>query len=423
MVLSRKLDIQVQECKRRAMGTRSPSGNRVRVVIAGGGVAALEATLALRALAEDRVVLQVVAPESEFTYRPLAVAEPFRVGEVERLRLQTLTKAAGADLREGLLTSVDPERHVVVVDADDELSYDILFLALGALPRPAVAGALTFGGPQDGPALAALLEAAVTGSVRSIVFALPLETRWPLPLYELALLTGTYLKDRGTMGVAITLVTSEDAPLALFGAEASDAIRELLELRGIDLCLGAVPLRFEGGALQMAPEGAVEADRVVALPRFEGPRVPGIPCDRLGFVSTDEVGRLVSEEDIYAAGDMTQFPVKQGGIATQQADAAASAVAARAGAPVEPTPFRPVLRGLLLTGMAPRYLRAEAGTRPGIDIEPLWWPPAKIVGRYLAPFLATHLRISPGPPPGLAGHAVPVEVELDPRDHSAWSPL
>ena len=116
---------------------------------------------------------------------------------------------------------------------------------------------------------------------------------------------------------------------------------------------------------------------------------------------------------------MTQFPLKQGGIATQQADAAATAIAARAGAPVEPTPFRPVLRGLLLTGM----VRAEAGTRPGLDIEPLWWPPAKIVGRYLAPFLARYLRVPQEPPASIAGEAVPVEIEFDRRDHSTWSPI
>ena len=399
--------------------TLSRSEKPVSVVIAGGGVAALEATLALRELAADRVALQLVAPESEFIYRPLAVVEQFRVGEVERFSIRRLTEAAGADLRQGLVASVDPERHVVATDGE-ELSYDVLLLALGARPMPAVENALTFRGHQDSAALAALLEGAVTGSVRSIVFALPVEARWPLPLYELALLTGTYLTDRGTMGVGLTIVTPEDAPLALFGPEASDAIRELLGLRGIELRVRTVPLRFEGGALEVAPEATIAADRVVALPRWEGPRLPGVAYDRGGFVATDDFGRVVFEEDIYAAGDMTEFPLKQGGIAAQQADAAATAIAARSGAPVEPTPFRPVLRGLLLTGMAPRYLRAEAGTRPSLDIEPLWWPPAKIVGRYLTPFLSAELGLAETVVGPLHEGGIPIEVELDPRDHSSW---
>jgi sulfide:quinone oxidoreductase len=66
------------------------------VVIAGGGVAGLELALALRALAEERVSVEVVAPEKEFTYRPLAVVEPFRAGEVASFPLRALVRAAGA---------------------------------------------------------------------------------------------------------------------------------------------------------------------------------------------------------------------------------------------------------------------------------------------------------------------------------------
>jgi len=398
------------------------TSGQTRVLIAGGGVAALEATLALRALAEDRLSIEVVAPESDFTYRPLAVAEPFRVGEVRRFPLRPLVEAAGAGLRDGRVTRVDPDRHSVRTEDGAELAYDVLLLALGALPVEAVPGALTFRGPEDGPALAALLEQALAGELRSIAFALPAGVSWPLPLYELALLTGTYLTDRGAMGVELTVVTPEETPLGLFGAVASGAIRELLETRGIGLRTHATPLSFEAGALRLTPEGEIETDRVVALARLAGPGLEGIPADRDGFVPTDAYGRVGSEVDVYAAGDLTQFPLKQGGIATQQADVAAAAIAAQAGAPVEPTPFRPVLRGLLLTGMAPRYLRAEAGTaRSAVDTEPLWWPPAKIVGRYLAPFLATRLGLSEEPPQRPSSAYLRVELELDPDDPSGLS--
>jgi sulfide:quinone oxidoreductase len=395
---------------------------QTRVLIAGGGVAALEATLALGALAENRLSIELVAPESDFTYRPLAVAEPFRVGEVRRFPLRPLVEAAGAGLRDGRVTHVDPDRHSVRTEDGAELAYDVLLLALGALPVEAVPGALTFRGPEDGPALAALLEQALAGELRSIAFALPAGVSWPLPLYELALLTGTYLTDRGAMGVELTVVTPEETPLGLFGAAASGAIHELLDTRGIGLRTHATPLRFEAGVLRLTPEDQIKTDRVVALARLAGPRLGGIAADRDGFVPTDEYGRVGSEVDVYAAGDLTQFPLKQGGIATQQADVAAAAIAAQAGAPVEPTPFRPVLRGLLLTGMVPRYLRAEAGTaRSAVDTEPLWWPPAKIVGRYLAPFLATRLGLSEEPPQRPSSAFIRVELELDPDDPSGLS--
>jgi sulfide:quinone oxidoreductase len=382
----------------------------LHVLVAGGGVAGLELALALRALAEERVSVEIVAPEKEFTYRPLAVVEPFRAGEATSFPLRALVRAAGAELHVGEVASVDTAKRTVATHEGDELAYDVLVVALGARAREAVPGALTFRGPQDGPALAALLEEVVDGRLAKLAFAVPAGATWPLPLYELALLTETYLADRGTMEVELTLVTPEEAPLGIFGRVASEAIEELLEARGIGLRARTTPFRFEHGALQVVPADALDVDGVVALPRAEGPFLSGLPSDVAGFVPTDQHGRVVGVDDVYAAGDVTQFPVKQGGIATQQADAVAEAIAARVGAPVEPAPFQPVLRGLLLTGLFPRFLRAQPGTDVStIDTEALWWPPAKIVGRYLAPFLAERIGLSHGAPPQGEG-AVPVEV-------------
>ncbi len=96
---------------------------------------------------------------------------------------------------------------------------------------------------------------------------------------------------------------------------------------------------------------------------------------------------------------MTDQPIKQGGLATQQADAAAELIAAEAGAPVRPRPFRRVLRGVVLTGEAPLFLRRDLdddtalvrplrGTPPRVSRAGLWWPSGKVAGRYLTGFLA-----------------------------------
>jgi sulfide:quinone oxidoreductase len=395
---------------------------RAKVLIVGGGVAALEAALALQALAAEHVEVELVAPEKEFTYRPLLVAEPFAAGQVRTFPLGRLSEAADVSLRQAVVTGVDSDRHVVRTAAADELPFDLLLLAPGAVPLPAVDGALCFRGPAEAETLARTIDEAAAGGIDSIAFALPGGAGWPLPLYELALQARSHLVDRGSPEVRIAIVTPEDAPLAAFGQTASDAIAELLEARGIELRLRTTPLTFRDGVLAVAPAGTFPADRVVALPRLEGPQLEGVLHDPNGFIPTDEHGQVADEIDVWAAGDATRFPLKQGGIATQQADAAAEAIAARAGAAVEPQPFRPVLRGLLLTGMVPRYLRAEAGTAvSSVDTEPLWWPPAKIVGRYLAPFLARHLGISEALPDAVHERAVPVEVELTPAGHGAWS--
>jgi sulfide:quinone oxidoreductase len=201
--------------------------------------------------------------------------------------------------------------------------------------------------------------------------------------------------------------------LAVFGRAASQAVARLLAERGIGLAAGAYPRAVEHGWLRCAPGGRIAAVRVVALPRLRGPAIAGCPGARNDFIATDLHGRVEGLDDVYAAGDATTFPLKQGGIAAQQADAAAEHIAARAGAPVEPRPFRPVLRGLLLTGAVPKFLRTElVGPTAGANVEeqPLWWPPSKIAGRYLAPFLAAHAGLAIVAPPPTLGVRVDVDV-------------
>ena len=361
--------------------------DRFRVVIAGGGVAALEAALALRRLAEERVSIDLIAPEPKFWYRPLAVIESFGGGRLHGLDLAELADACGALFVVDELGAVDADLRIAATSSGAEFGYDALLVATGARLVAAVPGATTFRGPADVEAFSALLADLEAGRLRSVVFAVPGGVAWPLPLYELALQTASAVP-----AAELTLATHEEEPLGVFGSAASAAVAELLERRGIALRTGAYAVSFADGALVLAPDDAIEADAVVALPRLTGRPIAGLPHDAGGFLPTDPHSRVHGLDDVYAAGDVVAFPVKQGGIAAQQADAAAEAIAAAAGAPVEPEPFRPILRGLLVTGDAPTFLRAElaggSGDTSVVDSDPLWSPPGKIVGRYLAPFLA-----------------------------------
>ena len=377
-----------------------------RVLIAGGGVAALEAALALRQLAEDRVRVELLAPEPHFWYRPLAVAAPFEQGDVLHFELDGLVREIGAAYTPGGLVGIDAWRHVAHTSRNTQLEYDLLLIACGALSLPAIPGALTFRGPADIELIGSLLGDLANGVAGSVAFVIPWGAVYSLPAYELALLTAAHLERLGVNGIEIGLVTPEEEPLQVFGPQASEAIRELFSDRGIALRTGAYPGAVVDGALRLIPDGVVEADRVVALARLKGAPLDGIPQTVDGFVPVDPHGRVHGVADVYAAGDITSFTVKQGGIATQQADAAAEAIAAVAGADIEPARFRPVLRGVLLTGTRPRYLRRELAFEPAVDpmasLDPIWWPPAKIVGRYLAPFLAS-----------LTGTAAPSALTVD----------
>ena len=384
------------------------------VLIVGGGVAALEATLALRALAEDRVDIELLAPDEDFVYRPLAVAEPFRQAEMRRFPLARLVELAGGRLTSGALHRVDLERRTATTADGAELAWDVLVLALGARTREGVPGSLTFRGPEDRAALTELIDEARTGRFRSLTFALPTLAAWPLPLYELALMAKVGLEDTGATEVLIDIVTPEAEPLGLFGREASASVKQLLETRGIGLRGHTTPVVFRHGALVVVPGRAIRTERVVSLPVPQGRRIPGMPDDGRGFVRADQFGRVEGRDDVYAAGDITAFPLKQGGLATQQADAVAESIAALAGVAISPRPFRPVLRGLLLTGLTPRYLKASLlDDASEAASEPLWWPPAKIVGRYLAPFLAEYVGLSTEPPAAAVSAGLEVDVELE----------
>jgi sulfide:quinone oxidoreductase len=165
----------------------------------------------------DLVDVALLAPEYHFYYRPLAVAEPFGAGRVRRWELDDLARGAGAEFLPGELGAVDAEARVAELTSGLRIEYDALVLAIRARPQPAVSGALTFRGPADVEAMERLLAEIARGEVSRVAFAVPSGVVWPLPLYELALLTATELERRG-VDAALSLVTSEPAPLALFGA-------------------------------------------------------------------------------------------------------------------------------------------------------------------------------------------------------------
>jgi sulfide:quinone oxidoreductase len=126
----------------------------------------------------------------------------------------------------------------------------------------------------------------------------------------------------------------------------------------------------------------------VTVPVLTGPSIGGLPYDSAGFLCVDANGRVAGVPGVFAAGDVTDFGIKQGGIACQQADAAADAIAALAGIPIEPRPFAPTLRGVLVTQRDRLWLKRDLGHRGGVDGESsLDWPLTKFVGRELSRLL------------------------------------
>jgi sulfide:quinone oxidoreductase len=372
-----------------------------RVVVGGGGIAALEAVLALDEIAGARLDVTLLAADPRFRYAPLAVAEPFRGGRAYRLDLAEMLAGRDVDVAIGTLDRVDVERRRLHTAAGGSRPYDALLVAVGAGWRNAVPGALAFAGWHASVELRRMLREAAAGRLRRMAFAVPAGVTWTLPAYELALMAAAHFEQED-IDVEIVLVSHEPRPLDILGDRASDAVGELLRSRAVAFH-SAAPVRFGFGRLFVRRGKAFFADAVVALPEPRARRIAGLPGDEHGFVPIDEHCRVRGAPGLYAAGDVASFPIKQGGIAAQQAEAAAEAIVADLGQGIAPRRFEPELSGLLLAGAPPRYRRlSDARAHPVTDCDgghrhqP---PPAKVAGRRLAPFLARH-GVPPGAPPG-----------------------
>jgi sulfide:quinone oxidoreductase len=342
------------------------SHDRLRVVVAGGGVAGLETVLALAERACELLDVTLVVNQHDFVFRARAAGEPFRLGRSHRLSLRDIARHTGATFRHGWVTGVDAESRELLLAGNERMSYDALLLALGARSLPAYPGFATWR-DNDADALAGLVRDIEDGHSRSMAMVVPPGPVWPAPAYELALLLRrwAYWMGRDT---EIALVTSEERPLAAFGPAVTVAAARELERVGVGVTTGVDADLQQGPrtTIRLRPsDRTVEVDRVVALPRAQGRRLDGVATDRDGLIPVDDCFVVRDLERVWAAGDGIAWAIKHGGLAAQQAGVAAAAMAALAG--------------------------ADAAVEDGeASSGPLWWPLQDAVGDRLAAYLANH---------------------------------
>jgi sulfide:quinone oxidoreductase len=332
-----------------------------------------------------------LAPATEFTYRPMRVREPFAYSAARTYPVDEIARDIGAELRHDAFKSLDSDQRIVHTEAGERLDYDALLLALGARPDVSFEHALTLDDRRLDEQLHGLIQDIEGGYTHKVAFLIPTHPAWPLPIYELALMTARRAWDM-QVDVSITIITPEDAPLAVFGAVVSDAVGGLLEQHEILTITSAHAETPAPGEVSIHPGSRnLHVNRVIALPELVGPPVPGVPKSASGgFIPVDAHCRVAGLDRVYAAGDAVDFPVKFGGIAAQQADVAAEAIAVLAGASIEPTEFHPVINGILIGGSRPLYMRADLTGGPAASSEVSDEPigsATKIAAKYLGPLL------------------------------------
>ena len=367
----------------------SASRSRLRVLIAGGGVAGVECLLGLRELAADHVDLTLLSESRELVEGATALGEPFGGESAQHVDLAELAAETGTWFVHGAMASVDVDAHTVTTLEGALLPYNMLVVAVGAAARLpwGHAVALDVATPRM---VSRLRRKARRPGVRRLVVALPPGPHWPLPGYELALMLA---RDDRVADLAIDLVTPERAPLQVFGPVASEAVAAQLAQAGVTLHTEQTMTLSNSTPITVGlkPSGeSFDADLVVAVPDLLPHTLRGLPINDQGFLPVDAHGRVSGARDVYAAGDCAAFAIKQGGLATQQADAVVLHIASRAGVEVDVETVRVVLRARLLTGQNDLWLRRDL-LRPGdhgeVSHQSLWWPAGKVAGRWLSPYL------------------------------------
>ena len=363
-----------------------------RVLVCGGGIAGVEGLLRLHRLTGDALELTLLAPADELRYRPMAVQEPFSRPGPRRYPLRKIARHVGAEWVQSGLEWVDPDGQQAHTTDGHAIPYDALLLAVGARTEVPYTHVTVFDDAEPDETYRGVVQDVEEGYTRSVALLLPDGPAWPLPVYELALMTAERAYSMGMDGFAVDVVTAEPEPLAAFGHAASEALQVFLAERGVKVHARSQAEVPASRKLIIRPaELELERGRIVAMPRIVGPRIRGLPATDDGFIPIDErccVRGL--EPRVFAAGDAADLEIKHGGLGAQMADTAAAAIAALAGANVEVEPLHPVIHGVLYTGAEPLYLTArieDGHVESEVSREAQWPKAEKVVAQELGPFL------------------------------------
>ncbi len=311
------------------------AGTAPEIVVLGTGFGGLEAAGYMRWKLRDANIT-IISDKGYFLFRPNTIYIPFGVSPDRFVRpLHRALKKRRISFVHGLATDIDPDSKTVAVDGQ-KIAYDFLVVSTGASMAPEeVPGLAKYAQniwtSDDMLKLRGELETVVSrarqGARSRILFLVPPNNKCSGPLYEVVMMLDTWLRRQKVRDLTtITWTTYEKSYIQAFGPELHRHVTSEFTRRGIDGHTEHVVNRVEDGKVVYDDSRALEYDLLISFPPYTAAqRFGSLPCDERGFILTERQTRTVQgHDDIFAAGDAGDFPVKQAFLAFLQADTVAA---------------------------------------------------------------------------------------------------
>lgn len=384
-----------------------------RVVVVGGGFAGLETLFYLRHTLGDRVNLTLLSDQDYFLFKPNTIYIPFGADpEQLKVDLNRPTHRKQIDFKVAQAQGIDRDAKKVVTSTGD-IAYDYLVVATGAAMRPQeIPGlrdyALTLWTPEEmaglGKGLQTLVEKAKMGDRQKLLYLVPPNNKCSGPLYELVLMTDTWLERQGVRDqIDMTWSTFEEGYIQAFGPRLNTVVTDEFVERQITGHKGFVVTGVEPGKVYYQNGETLPYDLLVSFPPYIAKeRFAGLPLDDRGFIHVEADSRRVKGSDsIFAVGDAADFPIKQAFLALLQGDAAAAHLAAEIEGHPAPADarFEPMSMCVMeelnkatfaqvplkYTGdvLKPVAVATEDTDHYKVGVSPLWRAGKKLLGLYL----------------------------------------
>ena len=159
------------------------------VLIAGGGVAALETLIALRDLAGDRVTVAAPGARDRLHVPPDDGRPAVLSGARPRVRARRIAEEFRADFIQDSVAEVRADEKIVRCASGRDVAYDHLIVAVGARRLRAIRTRSPSATTRPRSVCTACWPTSRQGYLQRVAFVVPGEAAWTLPLYELALMT------------------------------------------------------------------------------------------------------------------------------------------------------------------------------------------------------------------------------------------